>query len=387
MLTLYSFVAIFVTAVFFSVYVYIIKRYNYGNWHIGNALIRCLLSLIISIAVPVVYSKYVLNNPLKVKPLLFLLTLLLATGAYLIVRRKEGEIFFMMKEFFTKLASPLIKTTKLISKRDAKIIDLSNQNNSSDDFSYGYNEFEDMGAFKFIISNEQKNTLGAISDSAEVPKKDSADSEVLKDNNSKKMHEVDVDDILQEVEEHRKEEIDSIVEEIQKEVQQELEQKPIEREQDEECVDEKDDTEQLHSVDNHIEAPSEQNFVDSNENIDKMGLENYTPQDLQHECELEISANMDSMPDIENLSIDECIDMAFLHKQKGEPELAVLYYMNVIDKHLPKDLALMVLLDICALYKEMGNPEVAKNVLEGYLAKFSEMLDTEEKTEIEKNLR
>ncbi len=102
--------------------------------------------------------------------------------------------------------------------------------------------------------------------------------------------------------------------------------------------------------------------VDSEENIDKMGLEN------------------------EITDISEFIEEAFRLKEQGDLEGAALYYMYVLDRKPSKQLIFWIVLDICVLYKELGQKTLAKDILSGYTEKYSDVMNYDVKTEIEKNL-
>lgn len=77
------------------------------------------------------------------------------------------------------------------------------------------------------------------------------------------------------------------------------------------------------TVENNLEIS-----VDSNENIDKMGIEN-------------IVQNRNS------LTIEDCINEAFRLKGAGDFESAILYHMYALDKKPGKELTFWIILDIC----------------------------------------
>ena len=85
----------------------------------------------------------------------------------------------------------------------------------------------------------------------------------------------------------------------------------------------------------------ENNFekaVDSTENIDKMGIEN-------------------TLHDSGSLTIEECIEEAFRLKALGDFEGAIIYHMYALDKKPEKDLTFWIVLDICVMYKSLGQRE------------------------------
>lgn len=108
--------------------------------------------------------------------------------------------------------------------------------------------------------------------------------------------------------------------------------------------------------------------VDSGENIDKMGLE---------EFEQDISMR---------LSIEECVEEAFRLKSEGDFEGAILYFMYALDKKPGPDLTFWIVLDICVLYKLSGQVEFAKDVLSSYFDIYGNYMDAGTREEIERNL-
>lgn len=135
------------------------------------------------------------------------------------------------------------------------------------------------------------------------------------------------------------------------------------------------------------ELPAEnisEKLVDSEQNIDKMGLDiiAYTE---QNEAEsVEVPANEGEVID---LSLEACIDEAFRLKETGDSEGAILYYMYALDRNPENKLVFWIILDICVLYKTLGQQELAKEILESYASAFSAVMDDVVRLEIEKNLQ
>lgn len=107
--------------------------------------------------------------------------------------------------------------------------------------------------------------------------------------------------------------------------------------------------------------------VDSNENIDKMGIEN-------------IVHNRNS------LTIEDCINEAFRLKGAGDFESAILYHMYALDKKPDKELTFWIILDICVMYKSLGQQELALDILNSYYETYGDTMDISVKEEIRKNL-
>ncbi len=118
---------------------------------------------------------------------------------------------------------------------------------------------------------------------------------------------------------------------------------------------------------NAIEENNFEKAVDSTENIDKMGIEN-------------------TLQDRDSLTIDECIEEAFRLKELGDFEGAIIYHMYALDKKPGKDLTFWIVLDICVMYKSLGQQELALDILNSYYDIYSDIMDVSVKEEIENNL-
>jgi len=107
-------------------------------------------------------------------------------------------------------------------------------------------------------------------------------------------------------------------------------------------------------------------------------------ENLGHEEGLSFGEN----PDVdENLTLDECIEKAFSLKENRDLESAILYFMYALDKKPGKELAFWIVLDICVMYKELGQREMAFDILNGYYEIYGDVMGASVKEEIEKNLR
>ncbi len=115
-------------------------------------------------------------------------------------------------------------------------------------------------------------------------------------------------------------------------------------------------------VENNLEIS-----VDSNENIDKMGIEN-------------IVHNRNT------LTIEDCINEAFRLKGEGDFESAILHHMYALDKKPNKELTFWIILDICVMYKSLGQQELSLDILNSYYEAYGDAMDISVKEEIRKNL-
>ncbi|MFZ5990029.1 MAG: hypothetical protein ACOYWZ_23275 [Bacillota bacterium] len=87
-----------------------------------------------------------------------------------------------------------------------------------------------------------------------------------------------------------------------------------------------------------------------------------------------------------DMDIIDCIDEAFRLKESGDPEGAILNYFYALDKQPENDIVFWLILDICVLYKELGQVELAKDILESYVSEYGDVMDEAVRFEIERNL-
>lgn len=86
-------------------------------------------------------------------------------------------------------------------------------------------------------------------------------------------------------------------------------------------------------------------------------------------------------------SLYEIIDEGFKMKEQGDYEGAIINFLYALDNHPPQDVALWMLLDICVMYKQLGQVELAKKVLDNYVTEYGISMDEALKYEIELNLQ
>jgi hypothetical protein len=80
------------------------------------------------------------------------------------------------------------------------------------------------------------------------------------------------------------------------------------------------------------------------------------------------------------------VDEAFRLKELGDLEGAILYYMYALDRKPVKDLVFWIVLDICVLYKSLGQIDFAHEILSSYVGDYSDMMEVSVREEIERNL-
>lgn len=87
------------------------------------------------------------------------------------------------------------------------------------------------------------------------------------------------------------------------------------------------------------------------------------------------------------MSLGECVEEAFRLKECGDLEGAILYYMYALDNSPQKELVFLIILDICTLYKTLGQVELAREILESYADGYGGQMDDFVRAEIERNLQ
>lgn len=88
----------------------------------------------------------------------------------------------------------------------------------------------------------------------------------------------------------------------------------------------------------------------------------------------------------EKSKLDEYIEEAFKLKAEGDYEGAILYFMYALDSNPPEDLIFWIVLDLCVMYKYLGQQEMAKDILESYVNTYGSVMGSDIKAEIERNL-
>lgn len=115
------------------------------------------------------------------------------------------------------------------------------------------------------------------------------------------------------------------------------------------------------------EADNSEISVDRSEITDKISIDNY-------------------MQDSEDLSLRDCIDKACDLRDNGDAEAAAQYFMYALDRKPDKDLTFWIVLDICVLYKSLGQRGLAEEILNSYYDNFSDIMDVSVKEEILLNI-
>ncbi len=147
--------------------------------------------------------------------------------------------------------------------------------------------------------------------------------------------------------------------------------------------------------------------VDSEQIIDTMCIETFISETINNGeidentdiiAEIgEFDSETDSNPDSDDVEspmpaedsaqgIEQYIDTAFRLKANGDLEGAILHYMYALDSSPDRELVFWIILDICVLYKSLGQTELARDILESYIAGYGDVMDIAVKNEIVNNL-
>ncbi|TYQ16100.1 UNVERIFIED_CONTAM: hypothetical protein Cloal_2603 [Acetivibrio alkalicellulosi] len=85
-------------------------------------------------------------------------------------------------------------------------------------------------------------------------------------------------------------------------------------------------------------------------------------------------------------SVFNYMDEAFRLKETGDYEGAIYNYLNALDMQPDDEVVFWIILDICVLYKELGQCELANDILQSYSSMYGQIMEPAIKCEIEKNL-
>jgi hypothetical protein len=86
------------------------------------------------------------------------------------------------------------------------------------------------------------------------------------------------------------------------------------------------------------------------------------------------------------MTIGECITEAFRLKEAGDFEGAILNFMYALDKKPPKELTFWIIIDICVMYKSLGQQDLALEILNSYYDIYGDMMDDQTRDGIIRSL-
>jgi len=125
-------------------------------------------------------------------------------------------------------------------------------------------------------------------------------------------------------------------------------------------------------MDNNVEKiDNTKNIKDNNQNLQFNGIfdsiESNNKNDLNNKC-------------------DEFINIAFELKSNKDYQGAINNFMYALESGPSTEIVFWIILDICVLYKQLGQSDLAKEVLKSYHSKFKDIMSEEVMREIENNL-
>lgn len=91
-------------------------------------------------------------------------------------------------------------------------------------------------------------------------------------------------------------------------------------------------------------------------------------------------------PDDKLERISHFIELAFEQKGRGDIEGAIINYLYALEMQPDNDTSWWIIIDTCALYKQLGQAELAREILQGYIDEFDHIINDEVRREIELNL-
>lgn len=102
-----------------------------------------------------------------------------------------------------------------------------------------------------------------------------------------------------------------------------------------------------------------------------------------HSAEVERTEGIDETDS--NGSVESFIDLAFQAKTEGRFMDAIELYIQALEKRPDAQLVLWIVIDICSLYRQMGQEELAKEMMESYIESAGDTLNQQMKEEIMAN--
>ena len=84
--------------------------------------------------------------------------------------------------------------------------------------------------------------------------------------------------------------------------------------------------------------------------------------------------------------VDRLIEHAFMLKASGDLEGAIVNYMYALEHDIDDQVVFWLVLDICVLYKQLGKSDLAKDILESYVANYGSIMNDDVKAQIICNL-
>jgi tetratricopeptide (TPR) repeat protein len=100
----------------------------------------------------------------------------------------------------------------------------------------------------------------------------------------------------------------------------------------------------------------------------------------------EESLEPENAADEDNDKLEKYIYEAFRLKSRKNFEGAIQSYMNALELKPEDSVVFLIVTDICTLYKQLGQADLAKDILQSFMTEYGSVMSQEIKIEIEKNL-
>jgi len=85
------------------------------------------------------------------------------------------------------------------------------------------------------------------------------------------------------------------------------------------------------------------------------------------------------------MTVEQCIDSAFAAKTEGKYVEAIEYYIQALEKKPEEQLILWIIIDVCSLYRELGQESLAKEMIQSYIETAGNSISQEIKDDLTKN--
>jgi len=97
------------------------------------------------------------------------------------------------------------------------------------------------------------------------------------------------------------------------------------------------------------------------------------------------SASVSDNPQAVEKTVEKYVDLAFNAKKEGHLIQAVEFYIQALEKKPEEQLILWIIIDVCSIYKELGQENLAKEMIQSYIDTAGESISQEVKDDLIKN--
>ncbi|MGE5329769.1 MAG: hypothetical protein ACM3KR_09710 [Deltaproteobacteria bacterium] len=85
------------------------------------------------------------------------------------------------------------------------------------------------------------------------------------------------------------------------------------------------------------------------------------------------------------MTVEKFIDSAFAAKTEGKYLEAIEYYIQALEKKPEEQLILWIIIDVCSLYRELGQEDIAKEMIKSYIETAGNSISQEVIDDLKKN--